>query len=193
MAWGKEIEEHRQKKTGKNTVASNSTSSTGASKQKIKNSSNFLGSHVSSIALIGVMVATVGLKILWKRRAEISSIFKGNGGKSSSKGSAFTFPQSKSVEGKRALPTGVPAGDNVPRNKKANNKKNKARKKDKKEMKEAKIAEKESHPPALENKGNQIPKDEDIIGGEIGKTFTTTSHMKVSTGYAKIRETVGNA
>lgn len=37
---------------------------------------------------------------------------------------------------------------------------------------------------------NQIPKDEDIIGGEAGKTFTTTSHMKVSTAYAKIRDTV---
>ena len=40
--------------------------------------------------------------------------------------------------------------------------------------------------------GNNVPKDEDIIGGEAGKTFTTTSHVKVPTWYAKVREERGN-
>ena len=41
-------------------------------------------------------------------------------------------------------------------------------------------------------KGNDVPKDEDIVGGEAGKTFTTTSHVKVPTWYAKVREERGN-
>jgi hypothetical protein len=38
---------------------------------------------------------------------------------------------------------------------------------------------------------NQVPADDDMVGGAAGKTFTTHTTMKVSTGYAKIRETVG--
>lgn len=38
---------------------------------------------------------------------------------------------------------------------------------------------------------NQVPADDDMVGGAAGKTFTTHQTMKVSTGYAKIRETVG--
>ena len=41
-------------------------------------------------------------------------------------------------------------------------------------------------------KGNDVPKDEDIVGGEAGKTFTTTSHVKVPTWYARVREERGN-
>jgi hypothetical protein len=38
---------------------------------------------------------------------------------------------------------------------------------------------------------NAVPQDDDMVGGAAGKTFTTHQTMKVSTGYAKIRETVG--
>ena len=56
-------------------------------------------------------------------------------------------------------------------------------------MKEAEVqAQKEAAEKAAKN---TIPKDEDIVGGELGKTFTTTSHIKVSKQYAKIRDTVG--
>ena len=40
--------------------------------------------------------------------------------------------------------------------------------------------------------GNRVPKSNDMMGGEAGKTFTTTSHVKVPTWYAKVREERGN-
>ena len=44
----------------------------------------------------------------------------------------------------------------------------------------------------LEDIQISVPKDEDIVGGEAGKTFTTTSHLKVPTWYARVREERGN-
>ena len=42
------------------------------------------------------------------------------------------------------------------------------------------------------SRGNNVPRDEDILGGEAGKTFTTTSHYTTSAMYARIREERGN-
>ena len=85
----------------------------------------------------------------------------------------------------------------VPRNKMANNKKSKARKADKREELEQKRKEeaekaKQAAQPAKASGGNNVPKDEDIVGGEAGKTFTTTTHHKVPVWYAKVREERGN-
>ena len=40
--------------------------------------------------------------------------------------------------------------------------------------------------------GNNVPKDEDILGGEAGKTFTTTSRYTTSEMYKRIREERGD-
>ena len=39
--------------------------------------------------------------------------------------------------------------------------------------------------------GNRVPKSNDMMGGEAGKTFTTTSHVKVPVWYAEHRERTG--
>ena len=94
------------------------------------------------------------------------------------------------------------SGSSMPRSgKMQNNKKNKARKAERKEERQAealKDAHKAGQLPASRGgnavirEGNNVPKDEDIVGGEAGKTFTTTSHVKVPTWYAKVREERGN-
>ena len=39
--------------------------------------------------------------------------------------------------------------------------------------------------------GNSVPRDEDILGGEAGKTFTTTSTYVTSAMYKRIRDERG--
>ena len=41
-------------------------------------------------------------------------------------------------------------------------------------------------------RGNNVPKDEDILGGEAGKTFTTSSTYVTSAMYKRIREERGD-
>jgi hypothetical protein len=80
----------------------------------------------------------------------------------------------------------------------SSNKKSKVRKADKRAELEAKReqdaadAAKQSAKDAKGAQANNVPKTEDIVGGEAGKTFTTTSHVKVPTWYAKVREERGN-
>jgi len=206
MGWGKELELHRQKKLGLLTDGKSgrkSTESKSGDEVKQKPSTN----HTSSIALIAVVGVAAAGHALWKRRSKLLARFFPS--KSGGSGSTFRFPSAKSqnkapTKGSAAngSATGKPKSavardDNLPRNKAANNKKNKNRKKEKREQKQLQQAMKEAEAKESERIAaekaakNQIPKDEDIVGGELGKTFTTTSHIKVSKQYAKIRETVG--
>ena len=109
-------------------------------------------------------------------------------------------------EGGIRRPPGAASPSGMPRSgKMANNKKAKAKSKERKEHQKAE-AEAEKHRPGqlpkvgdrlpngkvVVKEGNNVPKDEDIVGGEAGKTFTTTSHLKVPTWYARVREERGN-
>jgi len=109
-------------------------------------------------------------------------------------------------EGGISRPPGAASPSGMPRSgKMANNKKAKAKSKERKERQKAE-AEAEKHRPGqlpkvgdrlpngkvVVKEGNNVPKDEDIVGGEAGKTFTTTSHLKVPTWYARVREERGN-
>jgi hypothetical protein len=40
--------------------------------------------------------------------------------------------------------------------------------------------------------GNSVPKDEDVLGGEAGKVFTTTTQYHTSAMYKRIREERGD-
>ena len=41
------------------------------------------------------------------------------------------------------------------------------------------------------SRGNNVPRDEDILGGEAGKTFTTNTTYVTSAMYKRIREERG--
>lgn len=129
---------------------------------------------------------------------------KGRGGVDKGKGKAGTADA-----GMKRPPGAAARVDQVssmPRSgKMASNKKNRARKAEKraettaKREQDAAAAAKQSAKGGgggkggeVIQKGNNVPKDEDIVGGEAGKTFTTTSHVKVPTWYAKVREERGN-
>ena len=124
---------------------------------------------------------------------------KGKKGKGAAKrGKATAAEPMKKPPGAASLSK----GGSMPRSgKMQSNKKNKARKAERKEERRAE-AEKDKHKPGqlpsghggktVIREGNNVPKDEDIVGGEAGKTFTTTSHVKVPTWYAKVREERGN-
>lgn len=124
---------------------------------------------------------------------------KGKKGKAAAKGGKATAAEPmKKPPGAASLSK----GGSMPRSgKMQSNKKNKARKAERKEERRAE-AEKDKHKPGqlpsghggktVIREGNNVPKDEDIVGGEAGKTFTTTSHVKVPTWYAKVREERGN-
>lgn len=171
------------------------------------------GNGFSSLALVGIVGLAAAASTAWRHRHKLlPDVFKARGGgarglaqaKANSKpatpakAAAPAKSQGQNLATLSAMP---PRTDNLPRNKLANNKKNKARRKEKKEQKALKevkagvgsqIAQSKGSQNTSEG-GNQVPKDEDIIGGAEGKTFTTTSHMKVSKDYAKIRETVGSS
>lgn len=40
--------------------------------------------------------------------------------------------------------------------------------------------------------GNSVPKDDDVLGGEAGKVFTTTTQYHTSAMYKRIREERGD-
>ena len=42
------------------------------------------------------------------------------------------------------------------------------------------------------SRGNNVPRDEDILGGEAGKTFTTNTSYVTSAMYKRIREERGD-
>eukprot|EP00959_Pyramimonas_sp_CCMP1952_P431940 9045950-Pyramimonas_sp.AAC.1 len=200
MGWGKELELARQKKLG--LIADGKSDKSSKSKTEVELRDKAGSNHTSSIALVAVVGAAAVAHTLWKKRAQLlPKLFPQSGGGSSS---GFRFPHANKNKPKAAA-KGIPAAgppkpvvrdDNLPRNKAANNKKNKNRKKEKREQKQLQQAVKEAEVQAQKEAAekaakNTIPKDEDIVGGELGKTFTTTSHIKVSKQYAKIRDTVG--
>jgi len=196
------------------------TKSKGKSSKSRKNATRGGGdSLTSTLLLVGAGVALVPLI---RRVREWMDARRGTEpSKASNAGSAFTFGKKgkkgkgkKAAKGERATadapmrkPPGAAAaarGSNasMPRSgKMQSNKKNKARKAERKEERQAEKT-KDAHkagqrPPSrggttVIREGNNVPKDEDIIGGEAGKTFTTTSHVKVPTWYAKVREERGN-
>ena len=197
------------------------TKSKGKSTKSKKNAKRGGGdSLASTLLLVGAGVALVPL--IRRVREWLDARRGNDASKSSDAGSAFTFGKKgkkgkgkKTAKGERATadapmrkPPGAAAaaarGSNasMPRSgKMQSNKKNKARKAERKEERNAE-ASKETHkagqlPSSRGGKtvireGNNVPKDEDIVGGEAGKTFTTTSHVKVPTWYAKVREERGN-
>ena len=197
------------------------TKSKGKSSKSRKNATRGGGdSLTSTLLLVGAGVALVPL--IRRVREWVDARRGNDNSKSSDAGSAFTFGKKgkkgkgkKAAKGERATadapmrkPPGAAAsaarssGSSMPRSgKMQNNKKNKARKAERKEERQAealKDAHKAGQLPASRGgnavirEGNNVPKDEDIIGGEAGKTFTTTSHVKVPTWYAKVREERGN-
>ena len=197
------------------------TKSKGKSSKSRKNATRGGGdSLTSTLLLVGAGVALVPL--IRRVREWVDARRGNDNSKSSNAGSAFTFGKKgkkgkgkKAAKGERATadapmrkPPGAAAaaarGSNasMPRSgKMQSNKKNKARKAERKEERQAEKT-KDAHkagqlPPSrggttVIREGNNVPKDEDIIGGEAGKTFTTTSHVKVPTWYAKVREERGN-
>jgi hypothetical protein len=197
------------------------TKSKGKSTKSKKNAKRGGGdSLASTLLLVGAGVALVPL--IRRVREWVDARRGNDNSKSSDAGSAFTFGKKgkkgkgkKAAKGERATadapmrkPPGAAAaaarGSNasMPRSgKMQSNKKNKARKAERKEERQAEKT-KDAHkagqlPPSrggttVIREGNNVPKDEDIIGGEAGKTFTTTSHVKVPTWYAKVREERGN-
>ena len=197
------------------------TKSKGKSTKSKKNAKRGGGdSLASTLLLVGAGVALVPL--IRRVREWMDARRGTEPSKASNAGSAFTFGKKgkkgkgkKAAKGERATadapmrkPPGAAAaaarGSNasMPRSgKMQSNKKNKARKAERKEERNAE-ASKETHkagqlPSSRGGKtvikeGNNVPKDEDIVGGEAGKTFTTTSHVKVPTWYAKVREERGN-
>ena len=92
-----------------------------------------------------------------------------------------TNASAKPTKGRPRAPS---SSSSLPRNKASNNKKNKARRAERRDAAEAKRREEERRATMEKEKstkrGNNVPKDKDMIGGEAGKTFTTTSHVKVS-------------
>ena len=190
--------------------------------RKSKKKRNGGGSALTPIVLIGAGMALMPLvqklKDWLKERqggGEDESGSAGEAGKG--KGKVNKGKGSKGGKGKGATadagmkkPPGAAAakvdrGGSMPRSgKMASNKKNKARKAEKRAEIEQKREEeaaaaakgggKKGGKPGevVIQKGNNVPKDEDIVGGEAGKTFTTTSHVKVPTWYAKVREERGN-
>ncbi|ABO97122.1 predicted protein [Ostreococcus lucimarinus CCE9901] len=89
----------------------------------------------------------------------------------------------------RKTPTKAPSSASraataaLPRHARSNNKKNRARRAGKRELAEARRREEDvarAKSEAKARKGNDVPKDKDVVGGEAGKTFTTTSHVKTS-------------
>ena len=112
-----------------------------------------------------------------------------NDNKSSSSSSnkrAFSVPNRPTVQ-----------SSSIPRNKRQTNKKSKRirerQSKNRKENEEELKKDLERAKKSIAQKGNQVPKDTEMIGGEAGKTFTTTSHVKVPVWYAEDRKRRGRA
>ena len=198
------------------------TKSKGKSSKSKKNAKRGGGdSLVSTLLLVGAGVALVPLIrrvrewVDAKRGSEASkssnpgSAFtfgkkdkKGKKGKKAAKGERATADAPMRKPPGAAASAARSSSASMPRSGKMHsNKKNKARKAERKEERNAE-ASKETHkagqlPSSRGGKtvireGNDVPKDEDVVGGEAGKTFTTTSHVKVPTWYAKVREERGN-
>ena len=190
----------------------------GKSKRKIHSSRGGGDSLMSTLLLVGAGVALVPLL---RRAREWLDAKRGNDTSSSSGQSAFSFGKKgkgkkgkKAAKGERATkdaPMKKPPGAATAKDsskstsmarsgKMQSNKKHKARKAERKEERQEE-QKKDHHKPGqlpsgggktIVTQGNNVPKDEDIVGGEAGKTFTTTSHVKVPTWYAKVREERGN-
>ena len=175
-------------------------------------------SLMSTLVLVG---AGIALEPLLRRAREWFDARRRNTSTSTSGGvSPFGFGKKGKKAGKKAgkgeratkdepmrKPPGAASTPNtsqsasMPRSgKMQSNKKSKARKalerRDDREAETKKDARKPGQLPGGAGKtvvtqGNNVPKDEDILGGEAGKTFTTTSHTKVPVWYAKVREERG--
>lgn len=215
MGWGKELELQRQKKLG---MVVEPVSEKGKKKTKNSDLVSVKRKPTSNVASATVPVAIVCVaavaRTVWKRRFQLEELWKkhfpntrfplptsrfphANKKQSATRGAGSSSNEAAAagIGGKPSF-NAAPRTDNLPRNKSANNKKNKARKKEKKEQKVTKQAQDEAVSEAArvtteKAAKNQMPKEEDIEGGALGKTFTTTSHIKVSQEYAKIRQTVG--
>ena len=187
--------------------------------RKTKTKSQQKRGGLDPIVCIGIGAALVPLvqRVIRMIKNKRGGGDDGDGGKRS----AFSFGGNKGKKGKAKgggkgaagcgeggirKPPGAASPSGGPRTgKMANNKKAKAKSKERKERQRTE-AEAEKHRPGqlpkvgdvlpngkvVVKEGNNIPKDEDIVGGEAGKTFTTTSHVKVPTWYAKVREERGN-
>ena len=135
---------------------------------------------------------------------------RGKGGGGGGRGTAAQGKSAAaSAKGGMKRPPGAGAASHeragsMPRSgKMSSNKKNRARKADKRVETEARRQQEAEDAAKLAakggggkgghgaQKGNNVPKDDDIVGGEAGKTFTTSSHVKVPTWYAKVREERG--
>ena len=98
---------------------------------------------------------------------------------------------------KRSVNSSTKNSTNVlPRNKQQSNKKSKARRDASKAKKEQKAEQlkrdiEQAKKSSSKGGGNQVPKSNDMMGGEAGKTFTTTSHVKVPVWYAEHRDRTG--
>lgn len=191
-----------------------SSKSGGGVKTKKRTSSS--DGAMKPLVLLAAGMALV--PVIKKLKDLLESRGGGEKGEKSEKGSAFSFGKGKrggKAKGKGgggggdagikkppgAGAKGVERVGNVPRNKASNNKKNRARKAERKasraeEEDRANPKHKAGQLPngghAVVKEGNNVPKDDDIIGGEAGKTFTTTSSVKVPTWYARVREERGN-
>ncbi|KAK3251736.1 hypothetical protein CYMTET_38931 [Cymbomonas tetramitiformis] len=196
MGWAQEVEFQRRKKQG---IADPKP----AGKQGATN--------VSSLNLFLGAGILAGLTYVWRKRDDIRKLIGKPQAKKPStdngSGSAFQFPKTSvnspsSPSSAKKKPTVAKSNSDtgsLPRNKVSSNKKNKARKAEKKALKEEKKMMSEvkadfdsKHEPSAANSGgNAIPEDDDIIGGEAGKTFTTTTHTKVPKWYARVRQERG--
>lgn len=196
------------------------SSSSKTKKKKPATATAGTGGAIKPLLLVGAGMALVPLvrkvkEWLKARRAEGQGEVGGEGsafsfgkGKGKGKGGKGKGGKATADAGMKRPPGAGPAkGErtgSMPRSgKMASNKKNKARKAEKKaEIQERREREAAEAAKAAKGgkgkngeviqKGNNVPKDEDIVGGEAGKTFTTTSHVKVPTWYAKVREERGN-
>lgn len=197
MGWSQEVEFQRRKKHGI---------------PDSKTAGNQDTANVSSLNLFLGAGILAGLTYVWRKRDDIRKLIGKPQAKKpstdSASGSAFQFPKtsvnsassSSSTKKKSAMAKSSSDTGSLPRNKVSSNKKNKARKAEKKALKEEKKMMKEVkadfdtkyvEPSTASSGGNSIPDDDDIIGGEAGKTFTTTTHTKVPKWYARVRQERG--
>jgi tRNA(Arg) A34 adenosine deaminase TadA len=144
-----------------------------------------------ALVVVALVVVAVGAWIVNRKKNDIVGKKKNKNTNTNNK--AFNVnnaPPGKKKQG------GGGSNNNLPRNKRQSNKKSKARREENKAKREEKERQLKRD---LENakkagtttKGNQVPKGSDMMGGEAGKTFTTTSHVKVPVWYAEHRERTG--
>ena len=187
---------------------------TGSKKKKKKrgrrkaSSSSSISTMMAFASSSSVFVGVVGVVVLcgsflafwqwrrWKKKKNVSEIDKGSAKKKKNK-TVRARPTPTAIANKKKKGGGgsastTNANSNIPRNKRTVNSNGKIRREVESARRELRRVQLQRDLERAKKKNNgdnsnDVPKDADTIGGKAGKTFTTTSHVKVPKWYADHR------